>query len=477
MRSLRSAQIIGEALRNSLVLKTWENPIFNLLLSYTCYYSQAKVAASSELPEGVVQRLVKMRDRSPGRLTKSVRKAGASARPFPSPSSGRYLRARDSACRSLTFILPSLALYTLFSFAWTRPVSVITGQAGKAFSHSDIQPDIPQRHITKPNISVKANVPPSNDLLSEPPSTKTEPTDLFRPSTHRLETYKQERPHCSLGKSRAQSFLMIFMGHSGSSAIMTELKDHPEVLVNRLEPVDHRDYEGNSTKALEFTRQFFDLGIKQGKVPGFKLRPNHIRRNPAEWAALAREYNTRIIWQYRLNTLKQAVGEYSYRYYKDTSILEGLKTEEEVATRCEVGAGCSFKINDVSFFHQLLTHIVRADHLIAQSVQHIDDGRDCVHELRYEDYLYHREGAVQDLFEFLGIEQVKTQPARFKATNDNLCEVVENWPFLCRNFYGCNLWRRHFEDERNGCSCKFSASPWEYCNTQIVAHVTDVVLR
>lgn len=454
-------------------------------------------------------------------------KPSASSSPSPSSPSSPM---RDRAFRSLRFVLPILALYTLFSLGWTRPIAappvavdLAQPQANlaaagdvslaKPTAARDSQPArpapaapavavaapantnangkdkaIPDRapRVTRvaesgskemPVQAVEAVAPPAN--VAPPVSKATssgsgEGEQMHRPTSHRLKMMKRNRPACSVGTGRAKTFLMVFMGHSGSSAIMTELKDHPEMFVRQLEPVDHKDFEKNTTMALEYTRNFFDEGIKQGKLPGFKIRPNHIRRDPKAWAALAREYDTRIIWQYRRQTLKQAVGEYSYRYYKDTSILEGLKTEEEVKSRCETGAGCSFKIEDMFFFHQLLTHIVRSDYLIAESAETIADGRDCIHELRYEDYLYHREGSMKDLNEFLGVSYVQTQPARFKATRDNLCDVVENWEELCHNFYGCAVWRRFFEDEINACGCRFSSSPWRYCNLSLVDNVVNV---
>lgn len=246
---------------------------------------------------------------------------------------------------------------------------------------------------------------------------------------------------------------------------MSELKSHPQMHVEQWEPVDHGEIHDNTTKALEYTREFFKRGIALGKTPGFKIRPLHIKNDPKAWAALAREFDTRIVWQYRRNALKQAVGEYSYRVLKDHSIVEGLKTEEEVAKRCDVGAGCTFPVEDFKAFHEILLSVTKSDFQIAEAAHLIADGRDCVHEMRYEDYLYHRKGAMMDILEFLGADLVETQPERYKATNDNLCEVVSNWNDFCGAFYGCKVWRSLFEDAENGCSCRFSSSPPEFCKT------------
>lgn len=302
------------------------------------------------------------------------------------------------------------------------------------------------------------------DIDSHPTSVKT---DAVRPTTLRRKLFRQQLPECARASTRAKSFLVIFMGHSGSSAIVSELKSHPQVHVVKKEPVDHFEYAANTTLALQFATQFFKEGISLGKTPGFKMRPSHIKRNPDAWAQLARQFETRIIWQYRRNILKQAVGEYSYRYLSDDSILEGLRTEEQIKNRCETGAGCSFRIDDMDYFHNLLGSAAKSDFSIAHATRLIADGRDCIHEMRYEDYLYHREGALKDLFEFLGLDDLKTEPNRFKATGDNLCQVIENWDELCSNFYGCSIWRHLFEDERNQCSCKFARSPRDFCYSKL----------
>lgn len=427
---------------------------------------------------------------------------------------------RDSACRPLRFLLPILAIYTLFSFAWTSPIASVLRAADPVAHHRTPKGQFPVSQsrdspstITKTSASTTADAGLSTPATKETTSTSDQDTttstitssvsereestsgnnnrerktddvsgntehqtdnnvmsdnddgddELFQPTTHRRQLFSIPEPECMRSKTRAKTFLMVFMGHSGSTAILSELKSHPDAFVDKFEPVDHSIYLQNTTLALEYTRQFFKEGIAAGKVPGFKIRPYHINSNPEAWAALTREYDTRIIWQYRENTLKQAVGEYSYRVLNDTLILEGLRNEDQVSNRCDIGAGCNFEISDLDSFHRILNDILHSDLAISQAVESILNGRDCLHELRYEDYLYHRKGTIVDVLNFLGLKQVETEVSRFKATRDNLCEVVSNWNDLCRAFYGCKVWRFLFEDDRNGCACKFSTSPSKFC--------------
>lgn len=284
-------------------------------------------------------------------------------------------------------------------------------------------------------------------------------------SAHQPVNPKKQLPSCVADTDSPRPFLMLFMGHSGSTAIITELRNHSGTLVKVSEPIDHNEYAKNTSLALAYTREAFMKGKKEGKVVGFKMRPWHIRQNPDAWIALTKEFKTRIIWQYRQNILKQAVGEYSYKYYSDESAVEGLRSHDELQKRCSTGAGCRFKITDFKFFHLMLKDSLHSDLAITRAVHLVLNGSTCVHEMPYEDYLYDREDAMRRLQEFLGLQYEETAPSRFKATSDSLCEVVENWNEVCEKFYGCHVWRHMFDDRQNNCMCEFTSGPVEYCDT------------
>jgi hypothetical protein len=256
---------------------------------------------------------------------------------------------------------------------------------------------------------------------------------------------------------------MVFMGHSGSTAIVSELMKHSGVYFDLPEPVDHGARAGNATAAYEYVRDFFDRGIAEGRSPGFKMRPQHIL-DPAmagRWAALAREYDTRIVWQYRENVFKQSVGEYSHRYLNDSSVVEGLERNMTQEERCKVGAGCRFRVDNFGFLHDLLRDALHNDLLIARAVHSITGGApDCALPMPYEAYLYDREGAMRRLHAFLGLPHERHAPERTKATADSMCSAVENYGDLCREFYGCHTWRALMDDLKNDCYCAlYSTGP------------------
>lgn len=262
-------------------------------------------------------------------------------------------------------------------------------------------------------------------------------------------------PSCVDG-TPAGGFLIVFMGHSGSTALLTELRAHSRTQVRNLELVDHQP-TFNTTEALQMARAFFSRGIANGLMPGFKIRPAHILNQPEKWRDLVDEFNLRIIWQYRKNLIKGSVGEYKKRFLKDLNVVEGLKENLTEAERCALGAGCSFKIEDFDFFHGVLRGMLRSNRMIVRAVKEIAQRTGCVREIPYEDYLYDRQAVMDDIFRFLGVESEETSPDRFKATGDNMCEVVKNWDEMCNHFYGCVLWQHMFDDEENGCFCKMTS--------------------
>lgn len=272
-------------------------------------------------------------------------------------------------------------------------------------------------------------------------------------------------PSCAVERKRAKSFLLVFMGHSGSSAILSELRQHPDLHVEKMELVDHQD-EFNSSEAASTTRAFFERGIAMGKVPGFKIRPIHLLNEPERFRHVIRQYETRIIWQYRQNIFKASVGEYSIRYLHDKLAVEGLRRNLSKSDRCARGIGCSFPIDNVPFLYRTMRDKVRSHHLISKAVHVVAGQEGCIREVPYEDYLYNRNETMKDIFSFLGVAVMPTIPQRFKATGDNMCEVVENWDEVCRLFYGCIAWQHMLDDPLNHCFCNIPGGPATYCDIQ-----------
>lgn len=252
------------------------------------------------------------------------------------------------------------------------------------------------------------------------------------------------------------------MGNSGSTAISTELRAHPQTHMTKLEYV--KDYGDNVTASLAATRALFEEGVAKGLTPGFKIRPGHIFRAKEEWQALAREFDTRIIWNYRKNVIKATLTEYVKTVLNDSHGIGGLHQNITVDERCELGEGCRYRV-DLDRFHQMMKLGVRCNNEIISGVTMMDAGRGCVWEVPYEDYMHYREETIERVQQFLGLERMVTAPTRFKGTKDNLCEVIENFDELCKRLYGCTIWQGMLEDGLNECYCeRYVAGGGEHCD-------------
>lgn len=270
-------------------------------------------------------------------------------------------------------------------------------------------------------------------------------------------------PECAKSGTRSESWLMVFMGHSGSSAVHSQLRQHPDVMSTfDPEAVDHHQYEFNTTLALQFTRNLFEEARAKGKTAGYKIRPNHILAEPKEWAELAAKYNTRIIWNYRENTFKKAVGEYKMLYYNDKTVVEGLHKRLNRSELCKL-TKCTFPIKDMDKFHFQLRRMSTNERLVTRGVKLIDNGRGCVLPLPYERYLHSPQAVMKKVHAFLGIDYINNAPLRFKSTRDNLCELIENWDEVCHNFFHCIPWRPMMVDRRYNCGCNVKPGPDKYC--------------
>lgn len=260
----------------------------------------------------------------------------------------------------------------------------------------------------------------------------------------------------STRRKRATAFMVVFLGHSGSTAFITEMRGHPEFEIEELEPVDHFEYEHNTELAIKYIREILDRAVAKGKVAGFKIRPYHIRHNTQAWQDLAKEYDIRVFWNFRENVVKQAIGEYRHRVLNDTSVVEGLKQADKVCDE-KSGYKCQFPVENVKAVHDLMNEFSVNDEYLAEAVRLLKRD-DHMMVIKYEDYLYRRERLMREVMDFLGVDYQETQSLRAKASLDSLCDMVTNYQELCAMFYPCQLWRPFLDDERNDCYCKGSNS-------------------
>ncbi|GAB0488934.1 hypothetical protein MMPV_000147 [Pyropia vietnamensis] len=291
-------------------------------------------------------------------------------------------------------------------------------------------------------------------------------------------------PECAAGSGRASNFLMVFMGHSGSTAMMTALQPHSQVHITGLEPVDHYERATNTASALAYAHAFFSAATARNQTGGFKIRPRHIRRAPTAWRALVRRHGVRIIWQYRQNMLKQAVGTYTIDVLGDRTAYEGVvvspQTSPSPPSVSSHSAGGSNTTSaaaamggrsepsatprvtrfraDPHTLYDIMRNRVLGDQEVTDAIRLLGaDG--CVLPVSYEEFHADPAATMRRVSGFLGIDPAEAHPPmRAKATSDALCEVLTNWAEVCAAFYPCPELRPLLDDAVCRCSSALAAS-------------------
>lgn len=277
-------------------------------------------------------------------------------------------------------------------------------------------------------------------------------------------------PKCVTDKNgnivQAKSFIMVFQSRSGSTTISQTMQQHP-LIQHEFELLDREKIpEHDGETAINITRAFFKKIISQGKIPGYKIRSYHVLANVQGWRDLVKEFDTRVIWQYRKNLMKVGIGTYARIVLGDNSKAAGFNSKEiEGKNQCDLGAGCSFRIEDWVEFHKILTSRIANDVDMIKAAHILDAGRQCIFELPYEDYLYYQNDTITNLWKFLGIHSWKYDLYLTKATGDNMCKVIENFDELCEKFYGCPIWQPYLDDFHNHCRCvNFTYGETTFCS-------------
>lgn len=249
-------------------------------------------------------------------------------------------------------------------------------------------------------------------------------------------------------------------GLAGSTAIISALQQHSEMYIEGYEPLDHNEIQSNTTQALAYTESFFQKAIALGKTGGFKIRPRHLLRDPHSWAALLKKYDTRIVWNYRSNTMKASIGHYPIKYEGSTLAYEGIKIEKEDAALNASDADEApvrrLKITNMEGLAQIVRDRTKGEQEVENALRNLGkagrNSEECTFPVSYEALLDDARTVVSRVQQFLGIGANELHlPLRRKATHNNLCELVENHQEVCNAFFGCVALRWMLEDP--ACNC------------------------
>eukprot|EP00188_Purpureofilum_apyrenoidigerum_P000824 Plantae.Rhodophyta-Purpureofilum_apyrenoidigerum.ctg14079.p1 GENE.Plantae.Rhodophyta-Purpureofilum_apyrenoidigerum.ctg14079~~Plantae.Rhodophyta-Purpureofilum_apyrenoidigerum.ctg14079.p1 ORF type:complete len:370 (-),score=58.07 Plantae.Rhodophyta-Purpureofilum_apyrenoidigerum.ctg14079:1195-2304(-) len=269
--------------------------------------------------------------------------------------------------------------------------------------------------------------------------------------------FKSTVPECAKKfEGRAQTAFMFHISHSGSTALITQLASHPDVGNHtgwhNLEPLTR--YGGEFENEREHVRGIYAHAEKAGQMGVLKYNGLSVLKNPTQWKELLKENNSRILYMHRTNHVKRAVGRYPYRYMHYNGHFGGRMAGEEVNCYNDEGQNvCQFEVDPASI-HCMLKRSYKVDKEQQQQLDAVTDENACVMEIVYEDFLYTPDKVLDNVLEFLGLDKRETHTGREKSTNDNLCDVVQNYADLCAAFNECSRWSWMLNDEVNGCTCR-----------------------
>lgn len=85
--------------------------------------------------------------------------------------------------------------------------------------------------------------------------------------------------------TKCQGFLMLFMGHCGSSAFMEKLGEIYDIWIPGFEPLFKYHKAQNTSAALQDEELMFERGRVEHMHVGYKMRPWSVRKEPSGFVA------------------------------------------------------------------------------------------------------------------------------------------------------------------------------------------------
>lgn len=314
------------------------------------------------------------------------------------------------------------------------------------------------------------HVPPIPQLILSPYdvssiSAKADSANSYITPTSRL---SQTLSRCTWNNntSKANTFLFVSEmqnSHSQTHAIISLLQSHPKMFVGGFQNRHHGIYHTNASLVVDVVRSLFARATNHtSRAFGYVLSSSQIIAHYEEWATIVEQFNTRLIWVYRSNLVRQAVEEYSRDHFnKDELVDAAVRMTAKRRKGCESEIDCSFEIDNLELFGHMLRERLEWDGQIAHSVQLVKKrvANLCAYAVRYEEYRYNRRQVIKELNKFVGLSYIggdrDAKVTRYER-DYAICEMVSNWDDVCEKLYQMNVWRHMFDDIRNGCFCHYA---------------------
>mmetsp|Transcript_5523 Transcript_5523/g.16484 ORF Transcript_5523/g.16484 Transcript_5523/m.16484 type:complete len:373 (+) Transcript_5523:69-1187(+) len=264
-------------------------------------------------------------------------------------------------------------------------------------------------------------------------------------------------PLCDSKRNKARSFIMIKTSYAGGTELFSQLARHPDVFWDSspspAEPLEEKSPASNASRAIAWTRQYFEKGIAQAKVPGVEMNIFSMLEAIDQWQDLLAEFDTKVIFNYRYDHLRRAVDKYIAQKAEERE--PGLKESRHTARN-----GQPVVIDSFAAIHGLMMRSWNAQQVKRGVVRAVTN--ECALEVPYEDYLRYPKDVVSQTLDYLNLPKMKFDVQQKRGTNTNLCATVENFAEMCAAFRECAAWGWSLEDSENHCSCeKYEYTPME----------------
>lgn len=261
--------------------------------------------------------------------------------------------------------------------------------------------------------------------------------------------------HRNVCAGKAHTFLLGCVGHTGSSAVISTLFQHPELTVERpFEPLRLVRQVGMPVQVAE---TIFHRVTDMGLVSGFKIRPEHTVQSIETWTDLATKYKTRFISLRRKNIFLTAIGLYTIRALQDNAATMGLSHQSSGEHCASSPSSCYFEVDDIRFLAYLMQRANEGNQHTLELANTIP--WPCRLDVTYEEYVSDTKGTMDRIYDFLGVERMELEAQLQKALPSSACVMVLNYQEVCAQLWGCELFRPWLEDPSNDCFCADKTRP------------------
>ena len=223
-------------------------------------------------------------------------------------------------------------------------------------------------------------------------------------------------------RHQVNRFVLLFVGRTGSTYLISLLNSHPEIYAEGENLVDFK--EGDEKEQLNWTREFLTPPIiGRHAALGFKTKLVDIL-DPAGFAQLLQEMQCNIIHLQRKNHVKAVISRVNaLRLWEKTGEWNLFDEKKRLSP---------FTI-EPDEFDALLKHREKVDQALMAYVTNLQLP---TLSLYYEDMLLDQRAFLQKICSFVGVKYRALKGKTFKNTTDNLRDVILNFDELRSQYVG-----------------------------------------